>query len=74
MEQEHLGFKNWNRNNKEIKKGDTIEIEKLDKRLVVIDASINNRIWGIEKRISGTEDTVEHIKTKVKENENAKWS
>ena len=39
----------------------TLEIEKLGKRSGVIDASIANRIQGIEERISGAEDTIEHV-------------
>jgi hypothetical protein len=45
----------------------TLEFENLGKRSGVIDASITNRIKGIEKRISGSEDTRENIDTTVKE-------
>ena len=45
-----------------------LEIENLEKRSGVIDASITNRIQEIEERISGTEDTIENIDTTVKEN------
>ena len=37
-----------------------------------LDASINNRIQEIEERISGAEDTIENIDSKVKENANCK--
>jgi hypothetical protein len=43
-------------------------MEKLEKRLGVIDASITNRIQEIEERTSGTEDTIENIATTLKEN------
>ena len=46
------------------------EIENLENRSGVIDASIINRIQEIEERISGAEDTIENIDTTV--NENAK--
>jgi uncharacterized coiled-coil protein SlyX len=44
------------------------EIENLGKRSGVTDASISSRIQEIEERISGAEDTIENIETKVKEN------
>jgi prefoldin subunit 5 len=46
----------------------TLELEKLGKRLQIIDASITNRIQQTEERISGAEDTIENIDTTVKEN------
>jgi uncharacterized coiled-coil protein SlyX len=46
----------------------TLEIENLEKRAGVIDASIANRIQEIEERISGAEDTIENIDAAVKEN------
>ena len=46
-------------------------IENLGKRPGVIDASITNRIQGIEERIPGV-DTRENIDTTVKENAKAK--
>jgi predicted nucleic acid-binding Zn-ribbon protein len=46
----------------------TVDLENLGKRSGVIDASITNRIQEIEERISGAEDTIENIATKVKEN------
>jgi hypothetical protein len=49
-----------------------LELEILGKRSGVIDASITNRIQEIEVRISGAEDTIENIDTKVKENANCK--
>jgi hypothetical protein len=45
-----------------------LEIENLGKRSGVIDASITKGIQEIEERISGAEDTIEHIDTTVKEN------
>ena len=45
----------------------TLEIENLGKRSGVIDASITNRIQGIEERISGAEDSIENIDTKIKQ-------
>jgi uncharacterized coiled-coil protein SlyX len=53
---------------KKSQRGTTLEIENLGKRLGVIDASITNRIQGIEERISGAEDTIENIDTTVEEN------
>jgi cell fate (sporulation/competence/biofilm development) regulator YmcA (YheA/YmcA/DUF963 family) len=50
----------------------TLEIENLEKRSGVIDASTTNRIQEIEERISGAEDTIENINTRVKENANCK--
>ena len=50
----------------------TLEIENLGKRSGIIDASITNRIQEIEDRISGAEDTIENIDTKVKENTKCK--
>ena len=45
-----------------------LEMENLGKRSGVTDASINNRVQEIEERISGIEDTLEDIDTRVKEN------
>ena len=45
----------------------TVEIENLEKRTGVIDASIINRLQDIEERISGAEDTIENTDTTVKE-------
>jgi chromosome segregation ATPase len=49
-----------------------LELENLGKRSGVIDVSITNRITGIEERISGAEDTIENIDTKVKESTKSK--
>jgi methyl-accepting chemotaxis protein len=46
----------------------TLEIENLERRSGVIDASITNIIQEIEERTSDAEDTVEKIDTIVKEN------
>jgi prefoldin subunit 5 len=46
----------------------TLEIENLGKRPGIIDASITNRIQEREERISGAEDTIENIDTKVDKN------
>jgi hypothetical protein len=48
IEQNHPGFKNGSRNNKEITMKTTLEIENLGKRSGGIDASITNRIQEIE--------------------------
>jgi uncharacterized coiled-coil protein SlyX len=45
-----------------------LELVNLEKQTGVIDASITNRIQEIEERISGAEDTIQKIDTKVKEN------
>jgi predicted nucleic acid-binding Zn-ribbon protein len=52
----------------------TLEMETIGKRSVVIDASITNRIQEIEKRISGTKDTIENIDKQSKKMQNAKSS
>jgi hypothetical protein len=44
-----------------------LEIENLQKRSGVIDASTTNRIQKIGERISGTEDTIEKMDTLFKE-------
>jgi hypothetical protein len=46
----------------------TLEVENLEKISGDIDTSITKRIQEIEERITGTEDTIENIDTKVKEN------
>jgi predicted nucleic acid-binding Zn-ribbon protein len=46
----------------------TLELENLERRPGVIDASITNRIQEIEERISDAEDAIENIDTTVKEN------
>jgi hypothetical protein len=50
----------------------TLETENLGKTSGVINASITNRIQEIEERISGAEDTIEHIDTTIKENAKCK--
>jgi hypothetical protein len=50
----------------------TLEIEKQRQKSGVINARIINRIQEIGERISGTEDTIENIDTKTKENEKCK--
>ena len=50
----------------------TLEMVNLGKRSGATDASIINRIQEIEERISGTEDTIENIDIKVKENAKCK--
>jgi uncharacterized coiled-coil protein SlyX len=46
----------------------TLELENLERRSGVIDASITKRIQEIEERISGAEATIENIDMIVKEN------
>jgi predicted nucleic acid-binding Zn-ribbon protein len=48
------------------------ETENLGKRSGVIDASITNKIQEMEERISGADDSIENIDTKVKENAKSK--
>ena len=50
---------------KKTKRATTLKVENLGKRAGVTDASITNRIQEIEVRISGAEDTIENIDTKV---------
>jgi hypothetical protein len=52
----------------------TLEKENLGKKSEVIDVSITNRIQEIEKRISGTKDTIENIDKQSKKMQNAKSS
>ena len=50
----------------------TLEIDNLRKKSGVINASITNRIKEKEERITGAEDTIEHIDTTIKENAKCK--
>jgi hypothetical protein len=50
----------------------TLEIENLEKRPGVINASITSRIQEIEERISGAEDTIENFESRVKKNAKCK--
>jgi hypothetical protein len=50
----------------------TLETETLGKKSGTIDASIRNRIQEMEQRISGAEDSIENIGTKIKENTKCK--
>jgi chromosome segregation ATPase len=50
----------------------TLELENLGKNSETIDASIINRIQEMEERISGAEDSIEKISTKIKENTKCK--
>ena len=49
-----------------------MEVEKLRKKSVTIDANINNRIQEIEERILDAEDTIETMDSTVKENAKCK--
>jgi hypothetical protein len=57
---------------KKSQKETTLEIENLEERSGVIDASLTNRIQEMEERISGAEDTIENIDTTAKENAKCK--
>jgi predicted nucleic acid-binding Zn-ribbon protein len=50
----------------------TLEIENLGKKSGNIDASISNKIQELKERISGAEDSVENIRTTIKENAKCK--
>jgi len=50
----------------------TLEIKTLGRRSGVIDISITKRRQEIEERISGAEDTIENIKTTIKDNAKCK--
>jgi TolA-binding protein len=50
----------------------TLEIEILGKKSGNIDESISNRIQEMEERISGAEDSIENIRTTIKENARCK--
>jgi chromosome segregation ATPase len=45
-----------------------LELENLGKKSGTIDASISNRIQEMEEKISGTEDSIENMDTRTKEN------
>jgi chromosome segregation ATPase len=47
---------------------ETVEKETLGKKSGTIDASISNRIQEIEERISSAEDSIENIRTTIKDN------
>jgi hypothetical protein len=57
---------------KKLQKETSLEMENLGEKSGVIDANITNRIQEIKVRISGAEDTIENIDTKVKENAKSK--
>jgi prefoldin subunit 5 len=57
---------------KKIQSEAMLEIENLGKKSGTIDANINSRIQEMEERISGTEDSIENICTKIKENTKCK--
>jgi hypothetical protein len=46
----------------------TLEIDILGKKSGNTDASISNRIYEMEERISGAEDSIEDIDTTIKDN------
>ena len=50
----------------------TLEIENLGKKPGTIHASISNRMQEMEERISGAEDSIENMGTKIKENAKCK--
>jgi chromosome segregation ATPase len=50
----------------------TLAIEKLGKKSGTTDASISNRIQEMEERISGAEDSIENMDTKITENAKCK--
>jgi hypothetical protein len=50
----------------------TLEIETLGKKSGIIDASMSNRIQEMEKRISGTEDSIENTDSTIIENAKCK--
>ena len=52
----------------------TLEIETLGKRYGTIHVSISNRIQEMEERISGAEDSIQNIRTTIKENTKRKRS
>jgi cell division protein FtsL len=53
---------------KKTQKETTLEIETLGKKSGTIDTSISKRIQEMEERISGTEDSIGNMETKIKEN------
>jgi hypothetical protein len=57
---------------KETQSKATLKMETLGKKSGNIDSSINNRIQEMEDTISGAEDSIENISTKIKENAKCK--
>jgi predicted nucleic acid-binding Zn-ribbon protein len=57
---------------KKSQRGTTLDIENLEKRSGVIDASIKSTKQEIKEKISGAENTIEDIDTTVKENAKCK--
>jgi predicted nucleic acid-binding Zn-ribbon protein len=49
-----------------------LEIENLGKKSGTIDSSVSNRIQEMEEGISGAEDSIDNIGTKIKENAKCK--
>jgi uncharacterized coiled-coil protein SlyX len=49
-----------------------LEIDTLGKKSGTIDPSMSNRIQEMEERISGAEDSIENIRTTIKENAKCK--
>jgi hypothetical protein len=69
MKQNHPRSKNGSRNNKENPKGVISGDRKpRGKKSGTIDASISNRMHKMEERISGTDDSIGSMDTKIKEN------
>jgi hypothetical protein len=50
----------------------TLEIEILGKKSGTIDASISNTIQEMEERLSGAEESIENMDTRIKENAKCK--
>jgi predicted nucleic acid-binding Zn-ribbon protein len=57
---------------KKMQRETTLEVENLGKKSGTIDASISNRIQEMEERISGAEDFIENMGTRIKENAKCK--
>jgi hypothetical protein len=57
---------------KKLQRETTLEMENLEKRSRVTDASITNRIQELDERISEAEDTIEDSGITVKENTKCK--
>ena len=57
---------------KKIQSETTLKIETLGKKSGTIDAIVSNRIQEMEERISGAEDFIENMGTRIKENAKCK--
>jgi chromosome segregation ATPase len=68
----HTHTQNQTKNKNKKQSEATLEKENIGKKSETIDVRISNRIKEMEERISGAEDSIEKISTKIKENAKCK--